>query len=415
MGFRLPRSSQLKAALHAAPGFARYVIARYRKDHASSVAASLAYTSLLSLVPLMAIGLGMLAVFPVFSPLRVQIEAWLFTNFVPAVGEVLKDQVGNFIGNAGRLSAAGIIGLVVTAVMLLVTIETSFNTIFRVDRPRSALSRLLVYWTMMTLGPLLVGASLSVQGYLATLTLWQQSMTVTDHLAALLPTILSIMVFAVMFAAIPNRQVPFKDALTGGVIGGLLFAVLRWGFAYYITSSGAYASVYGAVAAVPIVLFWMFLSWVVVLVGAEITASLSEWRAGFALHAKAASGERRLAVALEVLASLNDAARKGSGGIGRNTLLAETAASEADLMAVMRRLYVIGYAAPSNKGRILLARDLTTVSLHDLIHALDLGLGLDDRVAPDAPWRERVLPLLALAHEGMGKALDVTLAEVFAV
>jgi membrane protein len=233
-------------------------------------------------------------------------------------------------------------------------------------------------------------------------------------LAAFLPTVLSISVFTVMFAAIPNRQIPISDALTGGTVGGLLFAVLRWGFGYYITSSGAYTSVYGAVAAVPIVLFWMFLSWVVVLVGAEITASLSEWRAGFAQHAKAATGERRLALALQVMALLHQASQQGSGGVGRRTLLTETTGSEAELTGILRKLHAAGFSAPTNKGRILLARDLGTVSLNDLIKVLDLGLGLDDRVASAAPWRERVTPLLALAHDGMKSALDVTLADVFA-
>ena len=187
--------------------FIRYVAARFDRDHASSVAASLAYTSLLSLVPLMAIALGMLAAFPVFTPWRIQIENWIFINFVPAVGHVVQEQVSLFIANAGRLSAAGIIGLGVTAIMLLVTIETSFNKIFRVDRHRSALSRLLVYWTIMTLGPLLVGAALSVQAYLLAFTDWQTHLVITNALAGLLPTLASVAIFSVMYAAIPNRPI----------------------------------------------------------------------------------------------------------------------------------------------------------------------------------------------------------------
>lgn len=409
MVIRFPSGSRLTGTLHKAGLFAHYVASRYRKDRASSVAASLAYTSLLSLVPLMAIGLAMLAAFPVFATFRIQIENWIFTNFVPAVGHVVQDQISLFIANAGRLSAAGIIGLGVTAIMLLVTIEIAFNHIFRVDKHRSALSRVLVYWTMMTLGPLLVGASLSVEGYLSGLSGWQ----LTGPIAALLPTLLSIIVFAVMFAAIPNRAVPPIDALWGGILAGLLFAALRKGFAIYIVRSDAYGSVYGAVAAIPIVLFWMFLSWVVVLIGAEVTASLAEWRSGFAIHAKAASAERRLALALETLWVLYQSARNGHQGGGRRHLLKATTATEAELMGILRRLYAAGLAAPANKGRILLTRDLTCVNLKDVITALDLKLGIDDRVAPDAPWRARLLPLLAQAHDGMSPALEMPLAELF--
>ena len=413
MAFRLPPWARLGIIVRDAPDFTRYVIARYRKDRASGMAASLAYTSLLSLVPLMAIALAMLAAFPVFSPLRVQIESWIFTNFVPAVGHVVQDEVSQFIANAGRLSAAGIVGLGVTAIMLLVTIETAFNQIFRVDRHRSPLSRLLVYWTMMTLGPLVVGASLSIEGHISALALWQSGPDVHTHLASILPTLLSICIFTIMYSAIPNRTVPTRDALIGGMVSGVLFAVLRWGFALYIVHSDAYASVYGAVAAVPIVLFWMFLSWVVVLIGAETTAALAEWRSGYSIHTKAALGERRLALALEVLWVLQQAARLGHRGTGRRHLLQATVAGEPEVMGVIRRLSTAGFLAFANKGTILLARDLSCVCLKDLVQALDLGLGLDDRVAPDAPWRARILPLLAQAHTGMDPALAVPLSELF--
>ena len=413
MVIRLPPLGTLVKSLHQAPAFTHYVIKRFRHDHASSVAASLAYTSLLSLVPLMAIALAMLAAFPVFGLLRVQIENWIFINFVPAVGQVVQDQIRLFIANAGRLSAAGIVGLGVTAIMLLVTIETAFNHIFRVDKHRSAMSRLLVYWTMMTLGPLVVGASLSIEGDVSSLPGWQHGLTFVEHLASILPTALSIAIFSLMFAIIPNRPIPPWDAVVGGIISGLLFSVLRWSFAYYIVNTQAYTTVYGAVAVVPIVLFWMFLSWVIVLIGAEVTASLAEWRSGYAVRSTSTTGERRLALALEVLSILYDAAQHGHGGSGRRHLLTATTASDAELMGVIRKLYAAGLAAPAAKGQILLARDLSSVSLKDLIMQLDLGLGLDDRVAPEAPWRARVLPLLAQAHSGMDPALSVSLAKLF--
>lgn len=408
----MPLPKALQDRLVTLYGFILYVAKRYGRDRASSIAAALAYTSLLSLVPLMAIALAMLAAFPVFSGLRAQIEAWVFTNFVPSVGHVVQDQVGSFVANAGRLSSAGIVGLAVTAIMLLVTIETAFNGIYRIDRPRSALSRLLVYWTMMTLGPLLIGASVSVQGYLSSLPFWNMPYHASALWAGLLPTILSILAFTVMFATIPNRQVLSKDAIVGGVTGGLLFALLRLVFGYYIGHFGSYSSVYGAVAVVPIVLFWMFLSWVVVLIGAEITASLPEWRAGYGIHSNATSGERRLSISLEILSVLREASRGEGGGVARNRLMASTACTEADFQGVMRRLTQKGYASHTDRGRYVLARDLANISLGQLVHDLDLSLGLDDRVAPQAPWRARALPLLDLAHQGQLTALEMPLAEV---
>lgn len=402
----------IRAKARKLGSFLRYVGKRYGKDSASRMAASLSYTSLLSLVPLMAIALAMLAAFPVFNGIRETLVGWAFQNFVPAIGAVVQTQVANFIANAGRLTAAGIVGLAFTAIMLLVTIEGSFNGIFRVARERSVMSKLLVYWTVLTLGPLLIGTSLSLQGYLTAIAEFKISRTTSGYLAAPLPTLLSALAFTVLYAAVPNRRIRLKDAIIGGVAAGLLFAALRWGFAIYITSSKAYTSLYGAVAAVPIFLFWMFLSWAVVLIGAEITAALPEWRAGYHEAERRAAGARRLTLALEILAILWQIARDGGKGTSHADLLFAVAVPERDVMPVLRRLCDTGFAAPTTGKRYLLARDLGVATLHDLVEALELDLGLDDAIAASADWRAKAETLVGEARKAMTAALDVKLAEV---
>ncbi|CAA7627130.1 YihY family inner membrane protein [Magnetospirillum sp. UT-4] len=405
----------LRARARRLGGLMRYVARRYKSDGASRMAASLSYTSLLSLVPLMAIALAMLAAFPVFDGIRGQLTSWVFANFVPAVGEAVQTQVARFIANAGKLTAAGIVGLAFTAIMLLVTIEGAFNAVFRVARARSVMSKLLVYWTVLTLGPLLIGASLSLHGYFTAMAKLQIGSSTSALLATPLPTVLAIAAFTVLFAAIPNRQVRIKDALAGAVVAGVLFAVLRWGFTVYVTSSGAYASLYGAVAVVPIFLLWMFLSWAVVLMGAEVTAALPEWRAGYHEAGTRASGARRLTLALEVLALLLAAARDGRPGLGRRDLLAACAVPERDLQAVLRRLTTTGFVAPTSGKSHLLARDLDSVTLHDLAAALDLDLALDDAVATTARWRPKAETLIGDARRAATEALAMPLKEVLAV
>lgn len=408
------RAFRLRPRLRAATSFGRYAGQRFQRDRSIAMAASLSYTSLLSLVPLMAIALAMLAAFPVFDEVRRNLVGWAFQNFVPAVGEVVQAQVNRFIANAGKLTAAGVVGLAFTAIMLLVTIEGALNAVFRVARERSAMSRLLVYWTVLTLGPLLIGASLSLQTYLTAVGKLGFSKSTLNLLAAPLPTLLSVLAFTVLYATVPNRRIKPRDALIGGAAAGLLFALLRWGFGLYVTSSGAYTNIYGAVAAVPIFLFWMYLSWAVVLLGAEITAALPEWRAGYHEASRRMQGARRLTIALEVLSLLQEAAQGASGKLPRRELLSRTAVSERDLLPVLRRLCETGFAAPTTGRRYLLARDLTSASLADLVEALELNLALDDGVAGDAPWRRRVEALVDAAARGADLELDRPLKELLA-
>lgn len=394
--------------------FLRYVAERFQGDRAVRMAASLSYTSLLSLVPLMAIALAMLAAFPVFDDIRDQVQGWIFANFVPAVGELVQERVAAFIANAGRLTAAGVVGLAVTAVLLLVTIEDAFNTVFRVERERSPLAKLLVYWTLVTLGPLLIGLSLSLQTYLAAASHWALGQTGTALFTMPLPTLLSILAFTILLMAAPNRPVLVRDALIGGTVAGVIFAILRGGFGYYVASAEFYTNVYGAVAALPIFLMWMFLSWTAVLVGAEVTAALPERRAGFHREDKSARSSRHLTVALDVLAALGEASRNGKGGVSRRNLLKHSPVAEGDLRPVLLKLLSTAFIVQTQDKSYVLARDLTATTLNDLLRALDLDLALDDSLAARSQWRpaveQRINAARAAAHDPLSTALAAMLA-----
>ncbi|MBR9973110.1 YihY family inner membrane protein [Magnetospirillum sulfuroxidans] len=394
-----------------AADFLRFAIRRGRDDGVSRMAGSLAYTSLLSLVPLFAIALAMLAAFPAFDTVRQDLVSWAFRTFAPSIGEVVQLQIHRFIDNAGRLSAIGILSLVITAIMLLVTIEGTMNAIFRVAKARSALSKLLVYWTALTLGPLLMGAALSLQGYVTALSRWSVTKVVTPFVALPLPTLLTTLAFAVMFAAIPNRRVAVRDALIGAATAALLFAALRWGFGLYITSSRTYASLYGAVAVLPVFLLWTYLSWLAILIGAEITAALPEWRSGQHLGGVSSRPARRLSLALELLSILHDFYRRGIVGASRRDLLAQTSCNERELIRLLARLQATGFTAPTSRRRVVLARDLETTTLADLVAALDLELGLEPSSA-NAPWRTKAETLINQATQQSRTELSVKLRDL---
>jgi len=408
-------TAELKAAVRGLYDLGAYIEKRFRADGALNMASSLSYTSLLSLVPLLAIALAMLAAFPVFDGIRERLEAALFHYLVPEVGEQVQGYVAGFVANAGKLTAAGVIGLAVSSVMVLVTIESSLNVIFRVATPRSPMSKLLVYWTALTLGPLLLGASFSMSAYVYAASDWADKAglsVLTQLIAEASPTVLLVLAFALLYVAVPNRRVKTRDALIGAAAAGTAFTVLRWGFAVYVANSQAYESIYGAVAMVPIFLFWMYLSWTVVLFGAELAAALPEWRLARHDLGGPLPARRRLAMALTILAGLFDDARSNGRGRGRQDLLDAVGEAEAPFLAVLRHLESQGYVVPTADGRWVLGRDLEGVTLADVVHALDLGLAPSEAEAGTAPWMARVSTCLADAARVEAAALDVPLRPV---
>ncbi|HIJ39260.1 MAG TPA: YihY family inner membrane protein, partial [Rhodospirillaceae bacterium] len=175
------------------------------------------------------------------------------------------------------------LGLLVTAVMLLTTIEAAFNQIFRVATPRSPMSRLLLYGTAMTLGPILLGASFSLSAWFWAARDWASQAgfsALAEAVTLGAPQALLILALTLLYAAVPNCRVAPADAAAGGVLAGLAFTLLRWGFGLYVADDQTYENIYGAMAVLPLSLLWLYLSWAVVLSGAELVAALPEWRRG---------------------------------------------------------------------------------------------------------------------------------------
>ncbi len=248
---------------------------RFNRDDALVRAAALSYTTLLSLVPLLAIGLAILAAFPAFENARMQLRRSLVGTLVPEVGQQVRQSIDGFISNAGNLTAIGVVGLVVTAVLLLYTIEEAMNRIFCAHKVRTHMSRVLVYCAVLILGPVLLAASLTVSDWLFTSP--ENSPILAQALeigAGLFHFAMIVALFILLYAAMPARHVPLREAAIGGAAAGLGVALLRFGFHIYVADLHAYQSIYGALAAVPIMLFWMYLAWAVILGGAELTACL---------------------------------------------------------------------------------------------------------------------------------------------
>jgi membrane protein len=259
----------------------RFIILRFVHDRCAQTAASLTFTTLLSLVPIMTIALAMFSVFPVFEDVSLQFKSYLLKNLMPeTAGAVITGYMQQFAESATKLTTVGIGVLAVTALTTMFTIEHAFNVIWRVRQKRSLVRRLVIYWAVLTLAPLLVGVSLSLTSWLVGLSMGYAKHVPLFGVGALktLPVLLTTAAFALLFRLLPNRYVPRGHALIGAVIAAILFEIMNRVFGYYIAHFNTYKLVYGAFASVPIFLLWIYLSWMTILFGAVISASLSHWR-----------------------------------------------------------------------------------------------------------------------------------------
>lgn len=394
--------------------FGAHLGQRMAGDNLFGVAAALTYTSLLALVPLIAIAVAVLTAFPVFDQVREQLQTFLFDNFLPDVGIVVQDYLTAFVGATGRLTALGVGGLAVTALMMLMTIEQAFNTIFRVSRARRLLSRLLVYWTVLTLGPLLIGVSFSISSYLAAAgedILTDRAVSMWTRVSWVLPYLLTLGAFTLLYATVPNRRVRVRDAAIGALIGATLFAALRYGFLLFVANAGTYQTIYGAMAALPLFLMWMYLSWSVVLAGAVITAALPEWRMRRGPRLSGGEAESRLALALDIMAALGRTQRFGRG-LPRGRLLALTAAAEDVLVGVLDAMRGAHLIARTAEGQWVLTRPLADITLNDLLRVIGAGVPGDPPAVRGESWAAPVHAALARARAAQKEALGMPLDQL---
>jgi len=409
----------IEVVLKEIGAFVRFVRHRFGEDRCLRMAAGLSYTSLLAIVPLTAIAFSMLAAFPVFSGVRETLQDVMFSNLLPNSADATQEYFSKFVQNTTTLSAVGIIALAATAVLLLGTIEADLNTIFRVIRPRALVPRLLVFWALLTLGPLLLGASFSLSTYFFAATEWIGIDTNSSGIAffgTFLPTIMIIMLLTVFYVIIPNRPISFTAGIAGAVVAGVGFTILRKIFGWYIVTFPTYQNIYGAMSVVPIFLVWMYLSWLLVLVGAILTASVSEWQSagGKPLTSNIGTG-MRMVIAVQILAVLFEASRDGRGSASRSKILATTGRGGEAVDNILNQLRAANYTERTSAGRWILARDPEMVTLYDLYQALGLSFSEHDITRGDEPWRERLGERIRKLREANQTVLGVTLKDLIDV
>jgi membrane protein len=241
------------------------------------VAGSLTFTTTLAIVPLLTIVLAIFTTFPMFGKLRTALDNYFVQMLMPkAIANTITSNLTQFASKATGLSAVGGIALVFTSVALISTIERAFNQIWKVRQPRPLVQRVLVYWALVTLGPLAFGISLTLTSQLFSAT--NGLMSLVPFLGAVFYTVVSVALttgaYVLLYMTVPNRDVDWRDAVWGGLVAAIAFEVAKRVFAIFIRQFPTYAIIYGALAALPLFLVWMYLSWMITLVGALLTAAL---------------------------------------------------------------------------------------------------------------------------------------------
>lgn len=393
----------------------RYVFTRFLADRCSESSAALTYMSLFALVPLLTVAYTMASAIPAFQGLEEQLQALLFEHLIPESGSEIQEYLSNFSQQAKTLTGPGIAFLLVTAVLMLRNVEKAFNQIWRARENRSALSSFLLYWAVLTLAPITVGVALGLGTYLSSFadSLGGQLDILGARAFALwaLPLLLTTAGFSLVYAAVPNCSVPFRHAIIGGFLAAVAFHVARSVFTSLVVGSSI-TFIYGAFAAVPLFLLWIYLSWNIVLMGGILVHSLSAYQS-----AEQASRPRVLK-ALDVLYLFWQKQKSGSTLReielldGRHSVIrgldSETWGELRDLLLDKKVI------AQNDKGHYLLSRDLHTlpfwqikewVNEERVLSAQDLSAELD--------WQEEAHRLLGDQRGNQREILQCDLVELF--
>lgn len=394
--------------------FARFLWQRFLDDKCFETAGALSYTTLFAIVPLLTAVLAILSAFPAFADWRIRVSDFIFRNFVPAAGSTVQGYLLQFADNASKLTAVGILFFLISALVMMASIEDRFNRIWRVQIARGGGSRFLLYWAALTVGPLLVVAGVALASYLFALPGLSGAAPVGQHLLAFLPFVVTWAVLLAMYMAIPNCTVPFRHAAIAAFLAAILFEIARAAFAFYVRSVPSYQQVYGALAFIPIFLIWIYFSWVIVLLGASLAAALAafEYRP---LEAQLPRGCEFIGL-LRVLQHFVVAQREGLGLHGRELRRREGFLGDDLLQRYLGDLHRAGLLTRAESGEWVLIRDLSTVSLVDLYRAGGYRLPLDhvalERAAAGLPPQAQMAVFAAI--ESLRSHLSPPLATLFA-
>lgn len=384
----------------------------FRDDGCKESAAALTYTTLFAIVPIMTVAFAILRAVPALQDKSAEIQSWAFDNFAPGAGEQVLSYLNEFSRQAGNLTAIGAVFLFVTSILMLRTIEGSLNRIWRVATPRSGVAGVIMYWAVLTLGPLCLGIGLGISSYLTSLSLVSDTVALLGGMRlwlSLLPLAFTTLMLTLLYVVVPNCHVPLRQGMLGAFLAALLFELAKGGFALFIRMSPSYQVVYGAFAAVPLFLLWIYISWNIVLGGAQLVRALVV----FGEYRRPLPRLQSLLRLLELLWRRQQQGRVLRVGEVRRALRVAGASYWEEFRNLLMTLRLV---QRTEQGDFVLIRDLSTVTLAELLDQLPWSyhdtLLVSDQL--ERPWERMLAQRVAQVQADSGATLALPLSELFA-
>lgn len=387
--------------------FLRVLFLRFYSDRLTYSASALTYTTLLALVPFLAVCMTILSAFPFFKNLGINVQQFIFQNFIPSSGQVVQQYLNSFIQQASTLSFLDTAFLVVTSISMMLTIERAINDIWKVHQRRQGFYSIVIYWAILSLAPIFIALSIAATSYLISLPLIAgvaAKMSIGKLLVGNLHLLITFLALAFLYIGVPNCKVMWRYGMVGALVSTFLFEWAKKLFVLYATTTPFYHHVYGALAAIPIFLLWLYVLWVIILLGALISNVLT--RQFYGITVADIDGFSQSILWLE---KLWHAQQKGEG-LTITALYRQAPGNyEIDphvMMAILEQCHLI---KKISVNEYILSRDLSTFTLRDLYEQLPwkLSAKISANISPS------VEKVLKKAHRCLDENLDVALVDLY--
>ncbi|MBF7683962.1 YihY family inner membrane protein [Acinetobacter sp. B5B] len=394
--------------------FLLFVISRFESDRCRDKSASLTYTTLFAVVPMLTVFLVIISSIKALEPARQQLQQLIYSNFLPKSSIAFDKALSSFADKSSNLTVIGVLFLFVTSVMMLNSIEDVFNRIWRIKDKRSGIMGFMRYWTIISLGPILLGSAFAISSAVASLNVLSNNFTGYEidstFFLAIISYGLTVTGFFFIYWTIPNRTIPLKSALIAGIFSGTIFQLLKAFFGYIMSNFTSYELIYGAFAAVPIFLLWIFLSWNIILLGVEVSFAITSFSSG------KTQKRHPMVMMLDILELFY-----------KKQVLGETV-TEKEGLKILGRGEVGRWPAyielleqqqlikRTNQDEYVLVRNLMHVDFWSFYNEMPFALPSNQDIGhihPDDEWMKRIGPLLISSNNYLAKELSVPLSSLF--